>query len=106
MAEGVTHYAPDGTMTEGDASMARWTVVDETHLQVVLADGLVDSASIGIAGDLFTPLVYDHFVDDGHVTFPEGDVILPEQVKQLFGSSRLNSSQSTEASILRLGRIP
>jgi len=53
-------------------------VLDETHLQVVLADGLVDSASIGIAGDLFTPLVYDHFVDDGHITFPEGDVILPE----------------------------
>ena len=75
VAEGVTHYAPDGTMTEGDASLAVWTVVDETHLQVVLSDGLIDSASIGIAGDLFTPLVYDHFVDDGHLTFPEGEVI-------------------------------
>ena len=78
VAEGVTQYAPDGTMTEGDASLATWTVLDETHLQVVLADGLVDSASFGIAGDLFTPLVYDHFVDDGHITFPEGDVNLVE----------------------------
>ncbi len=77
-AQGVTHYAPDGTMTEGDASMAVWTVLDETHLQVVLADGLIDSASIGIAGDLFTALIYDHFVDGGHITYPEGEVISAE----------------------------
>lgn len=78
VAEGVTHYAPDGTMTEGDASLAVWTVVDDTHLQVVLSDRLIDSASIGIAGDLFTSLIHDHFVDNGHITFPGGDVILPE----------------------------
>lgn len=78
VAEGVTHYAADGTMTEGDASQAVWTVLDDTHIQVVLSDDLIDSPSIGIAGDLFTPTLYDHFVDEGHVTYPEGDVILPE----------------------------
>ena len=42
----------------------------------LISEELVDSASIGIAGDLFTPSVYDHFVDDGHVVFPQGDVVL------------------------------
>ncbi|MCH8094355.1 MAG: hypothetical protein IH953_07155 [Chloroflexi bacterium] len=74
VAEGVTFYAPDGTMTEGDASLAVWTVLDDTHIQVVLSDELVDSPSVAIAGDLFTPALYDHFVDGGHVTFPEGEV--------------------------------
>ncbi|MCH7589054.1 MAG: hypothetical protein IIC78_13625 [Chloroflexi bacterium] len=78
VAEGVTHYAADGTSTEGDASQAVWTVLDDTHIQVVLSDDLINSPSIGIAGDLFTPTVYDHFVDAGHITYPEGEVILPE----------------------------
>ena len=76
--EGITHYAPDGTMTEGDASQAIWTFLDANHIQVVLSDDLVNSPSIGVGGDLFAPGVYDHFVDDGHITFPEGEVILPE----------------------------
>ena len=75
--EGITHYAPDGTMTEGDASQAIWTFLDANHIQVVLSDDLVNSPSIGVGGDLFAPGVYDHFVDDGHFTFPEGEVILP-----------------------------
>ena len=77
VAEGITHYAPDGTMSEGDASQATWTVLDGTHIQVVLADGLVNSSSIGLGGDLNTPTIYDHFVDDGHITYPEGEVVLP-----------------------------
>ena len=76
VAEGITHYAPDGTTTEGDASQATWTILDDTHIQVALSDDLVDSPSIGIAGDLFTPSVYDHFVNGGHITFPEGEVVL------------------------------
>ena len=78
VAQGVSHYAPDGTMTEGDASLATWTVLDETHLQVVISDELITSPSFGLAGDLFTPNVYDHFVDEGHVTYPDGEVVLGE----------------------------
>jgi len=74
VAEGVTLYAPDGAMIEGDASLALWTVLDDTHIQVVLSDEWADSPSVAIAGELFTPALYDHFVDGGHVTFPEGEV--------------------------------
>jgi len=73
--EGITHYAPDGTMSEGDASQAAWTVLDDTHIQVVLSNDLVNSPSIGVGGDLFAPGLYDHFVDGGHITYPEGEVV-------------------------------
>ena len=76
--EGITHYAPDGTMTEGDASQAIWTFLDDNQIQVVLSADLVNSPSIGVGGDLFAPGVYDHFVDGGHITYPEGEVILAE----------------------------
>lgn len=78
VAEGITHYAADGTMTEGDPSQAVWTVVDNTHLKVVLSEDLVTSPSIGVAGDLFTPDLYDHFADEGYIAYPEGDIILAE----------------------------
>lgn len=74
----VTHFAPDGATSEGDASLVVWTVLDDNHLQVVISDALITSTSIGISGDLFTGDLYDHFVDGGHVTFPEGEVVLVE----------------------------
>ena len=76
VSEGITHYAPDGTRTEGDASQAIWTFLDVNHIQVILSEDLVNSPSIGVGGDLFAPGVYDHFVDDGHITYPEGEVVL------------------------------
>ncbi len=78
VAEGITHYAPDGTMTEGDASKAVWTVVDNTHLKVVLSEDLVTATTIGIAGDLFTPNLYDHFADEGYISYPEGEIVRSE----------------------------
>lgn len=69
-------YAPDGTRSNGDATLAVWTFPDANHVQVVISSELVDSPSIGISGDVFTEGLYDHFVDDGHLTFPEGEVNL------------------------------
>jgi len=76
VAQGVTHYAPEGRETEGNADLVAWTVLDNNHIQLVLSEELVPDQSFSISGDLFTPDLYDHFVDDGHLTFPEGEVIL------------------------------
>ena len=76
VASGVTHYAPGGTETEGDASLITWTVLDNNHIQLVISEELVPDKPFSISGDLFTPDLYDHFVDGGHLTFPAGEVNL------------------------------
>ena len=76
--QNVRHYAPDGTRSDGDAGLAVWTILDDNHIQVVISDELITSASFGISGDVFVSNLYDHFVDNGHLTFPEGEVVLVE----------------------------
>ena len=75
---GVTQYMPDGTPTELDASLAAWTLPDDSHVQVIISEELFPQESFSIAGDIFVDLVYDHFVDEGHLLFPAGDAILNE----------------------------
>ena len=78
VSQNVRLYAADGTRTDGDASLTVWTWLDDNHVQVVISDELLTSASFGISGDVYVTDLYDHFVDNGHLTFPEGEVILVE----------------------------
>jgi hypothetical protein len=56
-----------------------WTWLDDTHMQAVFDMEAVGDGSFGIAGDLFTGVIYDHFVDHGHLVFPSGEVVLVGQ---------------------------
>lgn len=59
-----------------DPPPVEWTWLDPTHLQAVFAMEAVGDGAFGFAGDLFTGVDYDHFVDHGHVVFPSGEVVL------------------------------
>ena len=59
-----------------DPPPVEWTWLDETHVQVVFEMESVGDGPFAIAGDLTTGNYYDHFVDNGHLLFPSGDVVL------------------------------
>ena len=59
-----------------DPPPVEWTWLDETHVQVVFEMESVGDGPFAIAGDLATGNYYDHFVDNGHLLFPSGDVVL------------------------------
>jgi len=59
-----------------DPPPVEWTWLDETHVQVVFEMEFVGDGPFAIAGDLTTGNYYDHFVDNGHLLFPSGDVVL------------------------------
>lgn len=73
---GFSHYAPDGSTTNGDSSLVVWSVLDDNHLQVVISEELVTSESFSITGDFTTYGPHDYLVDGGYITFPEGELIL------------------------------
>jgi len=74
----VQAYAIEGQngFVQLDPPPVVWTWLDDTHIQAVFDMEAVGDGSFGIAGDLFTGGVYDHFVDHGHFVFPSGDVML------------------------------
>jgi hypothetical protein len=59
-----------------DPPPVEWIWLDDTHVQVVFETDVVGDGPFAIAGDLVTGNYYDHFVDDGHLVFPSGDVVL------------------------------
>ncbi|GMQ93579.1 MAG: hypothetical protein BMS9Abin12_1058 [Acidimicrobiia bacterium] len=59
-----------------DPPPVEWTWLDDTHVQVIFEMDAVGDGPFAIAGDLSTGDYYDHFVDDGHLLFPSGDVVL------------------------------
>ena len=59
-----------------DPPPVEWMWLDDTHIQVVFEMEAVGDGAFGIAGDLFTGNYFDHFVDDGHLVFPSGEVVL------------------------------
>lgn len=67
---------PDETGEELDPTLAEWTVLDNNHLQVVISSDLIGDQSFNLAGDIFEEIIFDHFVDNGHIQFPEGEVVL------------------------------
>lgn len=68
----VRKYSPQGDPTDLDSSLAEWTWVDDTHLQVVVDPSLVPVERFNVVGDLTVQSMFDHFVEDGYLTFPEG----------------------------------
>ena len=76
------NYTPGGS--PGMVAVARnpeWEWLDATHLQIVADIDLVGDTPFAIAGILSTgtqptPTHFDHFVDGGHLLFPEGDAKL------------------------------
>lgn len=72
----VVSIGPDGTGEELDPSLAEWTVLDDNHIQVVISSDLIGDRPFNLAGDIFEEVIYDHFVDNGHVQFPDGEVVL------------------------------
>ena len=59
-----------------DPPPVEWTWLDDTHIQAVFEMEFVGDGPFAIAGDLTTGNYYDHFVDNGHLLFPSGDVVL------------------------------
>jgi hypothetical protein len=59
-----------------DPPPVEWTWLDDTHVEVVFEMEIVGDGPFAIAGDLATGDYYDHFVDNGHLLFPSGDVVL------------------------------
>lgn len=70
---GITQYAPDGTRTAVDPALAVWEVVDPYTIRATISDELFDVAEFGLAGDVFGAVLYDHYVDGGHLVFPSGE---------------------------------
>jgi len=59
-----------------DPPPVEWTWLDDTHIQAVFAMEAIGDGPFGIAGDLVAGDYYDHFVDEGHLVFPSGEVVL------------------------------
>lgn len=72
----VFRVGPDGTGEELDPTLAEWTVLDNNHIQVVISSVLIGDQSFNLAGDILGEVIFDHFVDNGHLQFPEGEVVL------------------------------
>jgi hypothetical protein len=68
----IKQYAADGTASDADASLAQWSWQDDTHLQVVIDPSLIPVERFNLVGDLTGQTMYDHFVEDGYLMFPEG----------------------------------
>ncbi|MEX2029677.1 MAG: hypothetical protein WD906_01720 [Anaerolineales bacterium] len=73
---GITQYAADGTSSAADASLAQWLVLEDYALELTISDQLVGAIDFAIAGDILGQILYDHYVDGGHLEFPSGEVIL------------------------------
>lgn len=72
----VVSIGPDGTGEELDPALAEWAVLDNNHIQVMVSTDLIGDQPFNLAGDIFEEVIYDHFVDNGHLQFPEGEVVL------------------------------
>jgi len=59
-----------------DPPPVEWIWLDNTHVQVVFEMEAVGNGPFAIAGDLSSGDYYDHFVDNGNLQFPSGDVAL------------------------------
>ncbi len=68
----IKKYSPVGTESDADISLAAWSFPDSNHIQVVISPSLIQVEQFYVVGDIANNDMFDHFVEDGYLTFPEG----------------------------------
>jgi hypothetical protein len=79
----IKRYAPDGTESDADASLATWSFPDNNHIMVVVSPALIPVEQFYLVGDIVNNDMFDHFVEDGYLSFPEGDAVSQRTIPPL-----------------------
>lgn len=78
----VKQYTAAGKESDADSSLATWSFPDDNHIQVVVSPSLIAVERFYLVGDIATNDMYDHFVENGYLTFPEGQAVPEGTVQQ------------------------
>ncbi len=78
----VQGFAPNGTKRDLDPSLVKWTFPDDNHIQVVIPGILIPVEQFYLVGDIVSNDMFDHFVENGYLTFPEGQAVPEGTVQQ------------------------
>jgi hypothetical protein len=68
-------YTPSGSSADVDINFVQWSFPDNNHIQATVSSSLIPVEQFYLVGDIVDNDMFDHFVREGYLTFPEGQVV-------------------------------